>query len=742
MNLDVFCKHFFGNRPAGVSAEKFGLRSCDFTEYGCRCEMSKKKIPDGSSFSARFSFFRTVGVPLAVGLRMAVSGWKKENYLFLPAAVYNGNRFLSKPLPYPPYDQRSRDEAFSLPPVVTDIPHLSRTGQISKIQLRSGDLSTPAAGWYDREEKKGVFLFFPHHCGKDYTGISVEEDLRAGTLTLSVSSPAVREENCYFFGERADGSGFYPDSHTPSCDTGRCFEAGDEVRLSLHIYEFPAETLDDFFAFFHRARGCLEHGNLPDVVPFSQAYRAVKEKYQRANYLPEGYYSVGTNHGNPLNCWQAGWVGGGMNSYPFLLEDSGEARRRAVSTYRFILDRLQLPSGWIAGVYADGVFYGDNFDGEHPGSCLLLRKNADLLYFLIRQAMLLDRLGLSEETRRPKLRRLADAFVRLFEKYGQLGQFIDTETDEILVGNSASAAIACAALALASSYFSDPKYLETAEALGDLYDREYVSQGLLNGGPGEICQAPDSESAFGMVEGYVQLYETTRKERWLHCAEKTFRIAETWVVSYDFHFPPDSVAARRGVHTLGTVFANAQNKHSAPGICTLSGSSLLKLYRFTGDRSYLERLREIAHAIGQFVSLEQRRVMTLEKRWLPDGCINERVQMSDWEGKETVGEFLCGSNWPEVSMLLTYTEIPGVYVDFAHGFAFAFDHIVCETEAVSEEEMTLRLRNTTDFDAKVTLLADDTRRPELLTHNDYPRMQTAAIPAGGETMVQLRRPAL
>lgn len=742
MKYDIFCKRFSGSWAAGVSIGKLFEGSCELAEYGCRCESHTESRPDGEDISLRFSFARQVGVPLSVGLRAAVSGWKKENYLFLPAAVYDGNRFYSLPLPYPPYYQGSREEALALPPVVTDIPHLSRTEPVSRIQLRSGDLSTPAAGWYNAAEKRGALIFFPHRSGEDYTGIRVEEDLAAGTLCVSISSPAVREETCYFFGERADGSGFYPDSHAPSTDTGRCFAAGDEVLLSVRVYEFPAETLDDFFAFFLRVRGCLERGSLPDTVPFSQAYRAIKEKYQRENYLAEGYYSVGTDHENPLNCWQAGWVGGGMNSYPFLLEDGGRARRRAVSTYRFILDRLQLPTGWIAGVYADGVFYGDNFDGEHPGSCLLLRKNADLLYFLIRQAMLLERLGLPEETRRPKLGRLADAFVRLFEKYGQLGQFIDAETDEILVGNSASSAIACAALALASSYLGDRKYLETAEALGDLYDREYVSRGLLNGGPGEICQAPDSESAFGMVEGYVQLYETTRKERWLHCAEKAFRLAETWVVSYDFRFPPDSTASRRGVHTLGTVFANAQNKHSAPGICTLSGSSLLKLYRFTGDRSYLERLREIAHALGQFVSLPQRRVMTLEKRWLPDGCINERVQMSDWEGRETVGEFLCGSNWPEVTMLLTCTEIPGVYADFAQGFAFAFDHIACETVSCSADEMTLHLRSTTDFDARVTLLADDSRRPELLTHNDFLRMDTADVPAGGETVVRLRRPSV
>ena len=102
----------------------------------------------------------------------------------------------------------------------------------------------------------------------------------------------------------------------------------------------------------------MEQGGTSDVVPFSAAYQAVKEKYQRENYIEEGYYGVGTEQEHPLSCWQAGWVGGGMNNYPFLLEDEGEAFERGLSTFRFILDRLQLPSGWICGVYAKGVFTG------------------------------------------------------------------------------------------------------------------------------------------------------------------------------------------------------------------------------------------------------------------------------------------------------------------------------------------------------------------------------------------------
>ena len=57
--------------------------------------------------------------------------------------------------------------------------------------------------------------------------------------------------------------------------------------------------------------------------------------------------------------------------------------------------------------------------------------------------------------------------------------------------------------------------------------------------------------------------------------------------------------------SVGSVFANIQNKHSAPGICTLSGDSLYKLWRWTQDALYLELLKDIALTIGQYISTDE-----------------------------------------------------------------------------------------------------------------------------------------
>ena len=55
-------------------------------------------------------------------------------------------------------------------------------------------------------------------------------------------------------------------------------------------------------------------------------------------------------------------------------------------------------------------------------------------------------------------------------------------------------------------------------------------------------------------------YESTHDMRWLERAGETARQFSTWVVSYDFEFPPDSMFGRAGIRTTGSVYANTQNK--------------------------------------------------------------------------------------------------------------------------------------------------------------------------------------
>lgn len=188
---------------------------------------------------------------------------------------------------------------------------------------------------------------------------------------------------------------------------------------------------------------------------------------------------------------------------------------------------------------------------------------------------------------------------------------------------------------------------------------------------------------------------------------------------------------------MGTIFANVQNKYSAPGICTLSGNSILKLYRFTGDQRYLQWLGRISHAISQFVSLDDRPVKSLEGPDLLPDYINERVQTSDWEGKETVGGFLYASNWPEVTMMLTYVEIPGIYLDLDRESLFCFDHISAEIVKRENEGQLLKVSNNTKYDAVVTVMVDHSKNRIGAVY--YDKMKKIQISSGEEVFVALTK---
>lgn len=740
MRYSLMCKSFNGSEVLDCEIVSVNLENSyyTFSRYPCSVSITTHTLPQGHRLEITLSFHEERKVPMNFSLSMEAGQWEKGNYVLMPGAVYNGNRFTSLPLPYPPYYAPPQNSPLTDAEVITSIPHLDIEKTKSRISLLSGDMASPLCGFYDLNDQSGSVLLSEHQCGGYYTGFTVDENQVDRQASFVLSVPGVRENTQYFFGDQNDGQGFCPDVSAPSQDTGALFKQGETLTLTACVFHWQQISLPDFFKQVNGSKTTLEIPELFYNVPFYKAYISIKEKYQRENFIEEGYYSVGTDWNIPQQCWQAGWIGGGMNSYPFLLEDTSEARQRALSTLRFIFSRLQHPSGWVFGMYGNGIFYGDGFD-SNSDTILLVRKNADLLYFVMKQLLWLSENHHSTiEFERP-VKALCDAFVRLFRKYGQLGQFIDMATEEIVIGNSAGACMAVGALALASEYFQSAEYLDVAERLGEYYYNNYLEKGMLNGCPGEICQAPDSEAAFAMLESYVQLFETTQKNIWLSRAQETCEIAMTWVMSYDFVFPAYSTAAKRGVHSSGTVFANAQNKHSAPGICTLSGNSLLKLFRFTGNAKYLQDLHAIAHSLPQYVSLAEDPEFTLEKKYLPPGYMNERVQTSDWEGKETVGEFLYGSNWPEVSMLLTFVEVPGIYVDFTSRTLQVFDHVECYVTQWDQDSVHMEMYNPTAYSTMVTLLADERTNARRLTHNYFGNMKTVPLLAGERIQIELKK---
>lgn len=568
--------------------------------------------------------------------------WTGEEYVFLPACCYDGNRFKSLKKEYPPMFTPG-EVSVDMPVTMTDVIRLNEDGS-GRIEVTTGDVSVPCVGVFSWKEKKAMLLFTVQQVEGENLGLTFADG------KVGIQFPHLRTGMQYraFCMKEID-------------DPGRTFTAGEEFEIPFRLLEFDCRDIAEFYQVFFENRKIMGlDDSFTELLTREQQLEIQMNKFNTLNWrTPWNFYGVGIDEADS-QVWQPGWVGGGMSSYA-MMKLGGELEwKRGIDTLRHLFSQ-QGESGLFHGVFGmDGSVRDDGHGHEGCENWVLIRKSADVLTFLFKHFDLMQERG--EEIPEEFLagtRKLADCFVKMWKTYGQFGQFVDIRTGEICAGGSTSGGIIPAGLADAWEYWRDPEYLEVAEASAEQYWQRDLSRGYTTGGPGEILQGPDSESAFGLLESYVRLYEVTGKEKWLERARVCANLCSSWVVPYNFIFPENSEFGRLDMKTVGSVFANVQNKHSAPGICTLSGDSLYKIWKWTGDERYLQLLREISLTMHQYMSREDRPIYSWDdepEKLLP-GVMCERVNMSDWEGQSKVGGVFNGSCWSEVSNLLMLAEV-------------------------------------------------------------------------------------
>lgn len=579
-----------------------------------------------------------------------------QEYIFMPACCYDGNRFNVLKKDYPPLFTPD-EAAVDMPITITDVPRLNKDGG-GIIEITTGDVSIPCIGIFSKEQKCAVLLFTIQEIDGINLGLSYEEG------KIGITYPHRRKEKMYRWPKMID-----------SIDEGMDFEQGKSIKIPYKLISFKCESIKEFYEKFFVNRKCMKMDySLPTYLPFEKQFEIQKNKFNTMNWREEGkFYGITTIQDGGL-AWQPGWVGGAMATYP-LMKLGGELEwERSVDTLKHLFKTQSISGFFHESSDSSGNIGSIGFGKDYESDWHLIRKSADVLYFLFKH---FD--SMKQRDKEIPLdfiagtRKLADAFITLWNKYKQFGQFVNLSTGEIIVGGSTSGAIAPAGLVSAYKFFGDKIYLDVAIESAQLYYSRDLMNGYTTGGPEEILQCPDSESAFGLLESFVELYDLTKEEKWLIYSEYAAHLCSSWVVSYNYKFPPASEFGKLGIKTVGSVFANLQNKHSAPGICTLSGDSLYKLYQWTGNKLYFELLRDISLTISQYMSTDKRPIFSWDvpkdasllnddsivapREKLPQGYICERVNMSDWESKRCVGGVFNGSCWSETSNLLMLAEV-------------------------------------------------------------------------------------
>ena len=673
----------------------------------------------------------TVSVTLAQGaapnavlsLVATIPGWSARSYVFAPACVYDGNRFATVDVPYSPFWPDSTPFRLDNPPSCTPQPRLNADGSKASIELDSGAMATPCLGFRD-PSGQALLILAPQANELGNYGFTIEEDGPGHRARFILSTPRSRSRIPKIIG-------FGPG------DPPHPWKTGDHATLRARVWAFTAPELQTLFDRFADCRKDFGTSTAENRLPFSAAARLVSAKLNSLNWDEgRGYYRHGVNpdSGFPLDFWQLGWVSGGITTLPMLSSDDANIRARAWRNLGFMFTESPSPNGLFRAIQDKTQWRSDDPRPPHPGYQVSVRRESDALYYGLKQLLILRARGAPvPHAWDVSTQRLADALVHVFTRHGQVGQYLDMRTGDILIGGSTAGAILPAALVLASRYFQDPRYLEVAEALADTFVHQAVEKGLTNGGPCDALTAPDSESSFALVESLSSLQEATRDPRWAAASHAMIRQFASWVTSYDYTFPAGSIMAGIGCHSTGAVWANVQNKHGAPGICNFSGDALFRYWRATEDSVALDLLHDIAHNLPQYVSRADRPIGVLAP-----GMMCERVNLSDWEGAENVGGHIFGSCiWVETALLLTTHEVPGVYVRKDTGRVVVFDQLDARCERRGSGRV-LVIRNPTPFDATVNVLVDDAEtvgRP--LDLDTLRSARSLRVPSGGEAVVTL-----
>ncbi len=630
----------------------------------------------------------------SVSVDLDFTNWSEKNYVLMPSAVYNGNRYAWRRLRYSPKLHDIKDIGLDKPIIINDVPKLNDSSGISRIQERSGSMATPSIGFINHNSNSGIWLLTQQGNNLGDYGIDIEETKDRSHATISLTSPVVRELFTYQM----------TNAHTPSWDIPKNFKAGDEVTITFRLYSFEAPSTQSIFNKFSEIRkDVATNFTLVNTLPYSECMNTLEQKFNKYNFVQDyGYYAIGMRE-NYLQDWQIGWTGGMISTYPLLFAGNEQTKQNVLRNFDWLFPKGISPSGfyWDAGQKGNEWIGGD-IRNYHTKNWHLIRKSGDAVWYILKQFMLMEKQSINvKQSWKEGNQKVCDAFVQLWNKYHQLGQFVDSQTGEIIVGGSSSGAIVPAALALASQYYHEPKYLQIAEAMADYFNENFVQKGISCGGPGDALQAFDSESAYALVESYVTLYEHTQNKKWLSIAEDAAKQFATWVVSYNYKYNDTTAFAKANIHTVGGVYANIQNKHSAPSMCTASGVGLLKLYRYTNNIFYLNLLQDIAHNITQYLPHPQKPLGNA-----PIGWVSERVNMTDWEGPQSIGYILPISTWAETSLMLTTIEIPGLYINAKKGIVTAFDNVIPTIISNTNTKLIVQLKNTTPVDAAIKIFEE------------------------------------
>ena len=311
-------------------------------------------------------------------------GWTSDNYVMIPSSVYNGNRQRIVNRSYATgldkTDYNRKDLALTSNP----IPQLSpEFGAPSRLEINVSNAATPAMTMLERGKKSGTILLTDQGIEWDKQlldhALIVEETPDRSIASFVVSAPGVRERKPEFIG------------FSKSPDRGIQVKKGDRIVIRVTEITFPCEDVPVLLARFMKDRKLHTAGEAPrNLMPMSEVLTRMVRNIDDRYYVGDQWEYYCPENADWISY---GWIGGLMNTYPMLALGDEDHLRKVKNTFDFGLPRAKGKSGYYYDVLgSDGKVLYRDAAVNNPGIGLT-RKNGDVLYWMVKQFMLLKEQG-------------------------------------------------------------------------------------------------------------------------------------------------------------------------------------------------------------------------------------------------------------------------------------------------------------------------------------------------------------
>lgn len=403
------------------------------------------------------------------------------------------------------------------------------------------------------------------------------------------------------------------DAWPADCATHR-WSPGEQQSVQFRLYLAPPDT--HAYDPFIRAMYDIHKGEneLRAWMGIERGAELAAHGLYHWHYHPEHHalYETATfdrDAGDPVGIrgdrphMHVGWVSGTPYAHALLMYGRREGNEHYVDAAVRVLDKIAGGIAPCGAFWAEWTLERGWGTGWNPRrEWLQARTLAEATLFMVRALSLEREQGqIHPDWESAALSNLRFAVASQRDD-GNYGSYYHFERGDVEEWDGAAGIVWIAALLEGAAYFEEPGFTESAFRAGRYY-RRFVDDDYIYGAPEDVHLAPTSEDAYNAVLAYVLLYEAERSSEWLDLARRAADWMMTFRWTYNLDFPERTILARYDFRSRGGDHASPSNQHlGSYGLICLP--EMLRLWRYTGDRYYLDRTRDNLACFLQFVARE------------------------------------------------------------------------------------------------------------------------------------------